>query len=311
MKVDLFVLNYNGAEYISECMNSLSEAVKHSAHDCRLFMIDNSSADESISIIQKKFPNIKILPMENRLLCSFNVATAQSQADVVFLLNNDLKADPAFIDPVISIFEKNKDAFLVTSKSFLFDGSYEGGLSTAFMSLGFFGTACRFPGFEERINNVGITFAGGFGAFDRKRFLELGGYDDLYLPGRMEDADLMFRAWKKGWKCYFQPKSILYHMGAKSFNQKYGVRGTMEIALRNTFLFMWKNINSPEYWLAHFFFLAPRMIWMLAKGHSELITAFVKALRRLRQAFSRRQREKTVTYQYSDREVFSFFSHGR
>ena len=84
----------------------------------------------------------------------------------------------------------------------------------------------------------------------------------------------------------------------------------MEIAHRNTFLFMWKNSEAPEYWLAHFLFLVPRIIWMLLRGHSELLTGFLKALPKLKQALSKRQQEKKVPYQYSDREVLSFFRHG-
>lgn len=312
MKISFFILNYNGADFLSGCVASFLEAIQNSTYDCQLIVVDNVSTDHSVSLIKTTYPNVRIMRMlKNRVLCSFNDAVSQSNSDIVFLLNNDLKADPFFIDPMVSIFKENEDAFLVTAKSLLFDGSYEGGRSIPFMSYGIFATTCHFPGFEKLKEKSGYTFAAGFGAFHRQRFLDLGGYDDLYLPGRVEDSDLMLRAWKRGWKCYYQPRSLLYHMGGKSFKQRFGERGTMEIAHRNTFLFMWKNMESPRYWSSHLFFLLPRMIWMLAHGHWEFISAFVKALAKLRQVFQRRRSEKNIVYQFSDREIISFFRHGR
>lgn len=311
MRVELFVLNYNGAHYISDCIDSFLQAIRNSSHECCLSMIDNKSADDSVRVIRSKFQEVNVIPMEeNRVLCSFNKAAARSQAEIVFLLSNDLKAGPFFIDPILSVFLEKQDVFLVASKSFLFDGSYEGGRSIPFMSFGLFGTACRFTGYERLIDRFGITFSAGFGAFNRKKFLELGGYDDLYLPGRMEDADLMFRAWKKGWKCYYQPKSILYHMGGKSFKDRFGERGTMEIAHRNTFLFMWKNVRSPQYLFQHFFFLLPRTVWMVLRGRYEFFTGFLKALGRLRQGLLRRREERRIQYAFNDRQVLRFFQDG-
>jgi hypothetical protein len=36
----------------------------------------------------------------------------------------------------------------------------------------------------------------GFGAYRKSFFLELGGFDDLYLPGTVEDCDICFRFWR-------------------------------------------------------------------------------------------------------------------
>ena len=310
MKIDLFILNYNGASYIEEAIRSFVVAINHSRHMCKLNIIDNSSTDESLEIIRRSFPEIAVFPMENLFLCSFNKAVAASQADIIFLLNNDLKADPFFIDPMVSIFETHKDVFMSSAKSFLFDGSYEGGLSIPFFVFGHFGTICRFKDFEKLNTTTQPTFSAGFGAFDREKFLTLGGFDTLYLPGRMEDADLSFRAWRKGWKCYYQPKSVLYHMGGKSFKERFGIRGTMEIAHRNAFLFTWKNIHDQQYLFSHFFFLIPWMIWMVLKGQFEFVTAFFKALGRIQMAVVRRRKEKKISYQLSEREVISFFQNG-
>jgi hypothetical protein len=54
---------------------------------------------------------------------------------------------------------------------------------------------------------------GGATAWDRKRFLMLGGFDSLYFPGYWEDVDLSWRGWKRGWRCLYEPRSVVYHAG--------------------------------------------------------------------------------------------------
>ena len=312
MKAELFILNYNGAAYIANTIRTMLISVARSSYPCHLTVIDNVSTDESVALIRERFPSIQTNRMkENRVLCSFNEAVKQSEADIVFLLNNDLTADPDFIDPLINTFLEKKDAFMTAAKSFLPDHSYEGGRSIPFVKYGMFGTTCRFKGFENRVDRLGITFSAGFGAFDRRRFLALGGFDDLYLPGRLEDADIALRAWRLGWKCYYEPRSILYHDGAKSFKARFGTRGTLEIAHRNTFLFIWKNVHDPKYWIHHWLFLIPRLLWSLGRGRFEFITGFIQALFKMRHAFSKRQSEINMPYVYTDREIITLFQHGR
>ena len=54
-------------------------------------------------------------------------------------------------------------------------------------------------------------------AVDRRRFLELGGYDPIYFPGRIEDLDLGFRGWMAGYRGYYVPESVAYHWGFGTF----------------------------------------------------------------------------------------------
>jgi N-acetylglucosaminyl-diphospho-decaprenol L-rhamnosyltransferase len=309
-KVDLFVLNYNGATFILDTIESLTKASKHSQNECQIIVIDNASTDDSVNIICERFSHIEIFQMaENRVLCAFNDAVRASKANIVFLLNSDLKVQTDFIDPMVDVFNRKEDVFLVGGKSFLLDETYEGGLSIPLMRYGMFGTSCNFQGHEHFLHSRKHTFSVGFGAYDRSKFLELGGFDDLYLPGRLEDADISFRAWRKGWLSYFEPKSVLYHAGAKSFKARFGVRGTREIAYRNTYLFMWKNIFDTKFWIAHWVFFLPRLFWMLIKGQPEYATALIKSFGRLRLALKRRRDEKRKKYKLTDREVFNQFKH--
>ena len=222
------------------------------------------------------------------------------------MLNNDIKVSNNFVDPLIELFKK-EDVFLVSPKSYYFDGRYEGGRSYTFMKYGIFGTDHFFKEDCEGANKKSYTFASGCGAVDREKFLELGGYDDLYLPGRLEDADLCFRAWKRGYKCYYEPKSVVYHKGAESFKSRFGVNGTLVINFRNVFLFTWKNISSPMFIFEHIVWLLPRLIIACLRGQIEFVYGFLKAVPLLPKAVKKRNPENCLL---SDRDVFRIVKHG-
>lgn len=304
MKVEIIILNYNGIELLKECLPSIINAAKKSKYDCRITLLDNRSTDASVNFIEKSFPDVNVhLAKENKVFCSFMEVADKTTADVLILLNNDIKTDESFVDPLIEVFFKNSDAFLVGPKCLAFDAKgYEGTKSKWWFDKGLFSSSSRYPFYEKDIDTEGYTMQAGFGAFDKNKFLELGGFDDLYLPGIMEDADFCYRAWKRGYKGYYQPKSLIYHMGQASFKKEFGSKKIMELAHRNTFLFMWKNIEDIRLWILHFVWLPVRLFYSVITGKLEFITGFFKALPKLNKAI--RKRRQINTGSLTDRDLF-------
>ena len=85
-------------------------------------------------------------------------------------------------------------------------------------------------------------------AVDRKKFLELGGFNRLFEPAYGEDLDLCFRAWRRGWRCIFEPASIVYHRESISFRQT-GADRPARLMLRASFLFQWASLPPAAGWI--------------------------------------------------------------
>ena len=66
---------------------------------------------------------------------------------------------------------------------------------------------------DGAVKDLFPCFYGGGGscAFDRAKFLELGGFDELLAPFYLEDTDLGYMAWKRGWKVLYHPRSVVWH----------------------------------------------------------------------------------------------------
>ncbi len=265
---------------LAQCLPSVAEAVRHAKTTAAVAILDNQSTDKSEEYVRKNYPEMTFVKApKNLVLCSYNDYLKTIVEPIAILLNNDIRVDKNFIDPLVEKFEENPTTFLVAPRMHSFDGrSVEAVDTRAKMKFGMFWASARYPGFEAHTMIPSETFASGIGAVSREKFLRLGGYDRRYLPGIMEDADLCLKAQRAGYHLYYEPRSLVYHMGQASFKKAFSDLKRETLAYRNTFLFMWKNCHGARFWLSHLFFLLLRMIWMLLKGRVGFIPGFFEAL---------------------------------
>src|SRR6266850_1764818 len=78
-------------------------------------------------------------------------------------------------------------------------------------------------------------------AVDRRKFIELGGFNRLFYPAYGEDLDLGFRAWRRGWRCIFEPASVVYHRESASFDTSEG-SPSKDLMRHAQFLFQWASL---------------------------------------------------------------------
>lgn len=251
MSIHLLVLNYNGRHLLEECLPSILRAAESSRHRCRVSVIDNQSCDDSVAILRRQFPQVALIRRPNRGLCSFNDVLAELDDPVAILLNNDIKLAADAVDPLVAPLLNpqpgDPPCFMTAPRCWRFDGrTYEGFKTSIRWRWGLVQATALFPGHEASIAAAGLTASAGAAiAVDRRLFLELGGFDPLYLPGRIEDLDFAFRGYLAGYAARYVPESVAWHRGMSTFGEAFGQEGCDRLALRNTLLFQWKNLRDP------------------------------------------------------------------
>ncbi len=312
--VCILILNYNGKDLLARYIPQFRKAAERSRHNCRVAVVDNKSTDDSVSFVRSAFSDVTVYEAkENRVLCSYNEVACGIEDDIVIFMNNDIGVEEDFVDPLVGPFLGDRDVFFVTPKCFGADRkTYEGNRTASRIRYGVFWSTALYPGYERWIDRPGPTSHGGFGAFDRRKFAQLGGYDDLYLPGRLEDADICFRARRRGWKCLYEPKSVVYHEGGTSFHKAFGVQKTMTINWRNTFLFMAKNLKDPLTPVEFLLWLPVQLAFSLLRGRPEFAVGLWQALPKLGQALAKRKalKEGGCFEGPSDRSLFEMGRRG-
>lgn len=265
MQIPILVLNYNGRDLLARCLPSLWAACERSRHAARVVVIDNSSTDESRSYLSERWPHVEVIERPNEGLVSYNSVLAQLDCPAALLVNNDVMLDANAIDalvaPLVPGLRHDPRCFMTAPRCFRPDGSYEGLKAAIDWRWGLARASCFYANHEACSEMPGLTAcAGPVLAVSRERFLALGGFDPLYLPGRIEDLDLAFRGYMAGYHVRYVPRSIAWHMGAATFGREFGAAGCDDLALRNTLLFHWKNLLATRHRLRHAIGLGVRLL---------------------------------------------------
>ena len=300
MKASLLVLNYNGLRLLKDCFDTLGAATNN-GHKHDVYLIDNYSTDNSIADTKEQYPWVRCVQApRNAFLYSYNDIMPSLETEAVLLLNNDILVEPDFIEPLLEHLHQ-PDVFAVNTKVLLGDRTTAQGSRTS-------GRYQRGSWWYEQLPDIKQTstcfFAlGGQAAFSRSKFLELGGFDELLWPLYHEDIDLSYRAWRRGWRVLYEPKSVLYHLGGQTSSSEYKQAQLREIVTKNTFLFQWKNVDDPKMRAEHMAWLPVRLARAVSQGDVPFLKGFRAALRQSRRAAAIRRREQPLR-KISDLEAF-------
>ena len=235
--VCLAVLNYNGRKHLEHLLPTACIAAKNFPGSCSVLVLDNRSTGPDVEWIKQEFPSVQVMVApENDFLFSYNWLAKKRDEDILILLNNDLKLPPNFVQPLVRHFAF-ADVFAVTATSRDWDDTmFTCGPARLKSHHGVY--EWDYQRSDQQLCHT-LFCSGGFMAVDRKKFLELGGFNRLFWPVYSEDLDLCFRAWRKSWRCIFEPGSIVHHRENGSM-----VGRASRLMLRASLLFQWSSLPS-------------------------------------------------------------------
>jgi len=248
--------NWNGRDLLEKYLPSVIAAMPDSPRN-EIIVVDNGSQDGSAQFVREHFPQVRVLALERNLGFGggSNAGFRSARNDIVVLLNSDMRVERNFLQPLLDGFQDEK-TFSVSCQIFFSDPDkqrQETGLTEGWWLQGGLRVRHRI---EPEIDQLYPCFYGGGGscAFDRKKFLELGGFDELLRPFYLEDTDLGYLAWKRGWKVLYQPASVVYHEHRGTIGKRFSEAYIQSVLKKNFVLFTWKNIHDWRWLGSHFFF---------------------------------------------------------
>jgi len=214
-KVFIVVLNYNGGKLIESCLESLKKVDYSNLYT---LIVDNNSSDDSVTMIEKKFSELKII--KNKKNSGFaggnNIGinfALKNGADYVLLLNQDTEVEADFLKELVKEGEKDDKTGLLSplifwkrTKQIWFSG---GRISWWSMK--------NFHEFDLLKGDSSETaFLTGCSLLIKRAVLEkIGLLDDIFFL-YWEDVDYSVRAKKAGFKIKVVPRSVIYHFEASN-----------------------------------------------------------------------------------------------
>jgi len=250
----IVIPNWNGRDLLEKYLPSVVAAAERVAGS-EVIVVDNGSTDGSAAFVAERFPQVRVVALEKNLGFGggSNAGFRAARHDVVVLLNSDMRVEPGFLQPLLDGFT-DAHVFSVSCQIFFSDPNKvreETGLTEFWWERGNLRVRHRA---EPTIRELYPCAYGGGGscAFDRRKFLELGGFDELLAPFYLEDTDLGYMAWKRGWKNLYQPASVVYHEHRGTIGRRFSEAYIQGVLKKNFLLFTWKNIHQWRRLLANF-----------------------------------------------------------
>jgi len=223
-KVSIIIPHYNNFPILDQCLKSL-ENITYS--NLEIIVIDNNSYDDSFQKIKNNYKNLILKKSSKNLgyTGGCNLGASCATGDYLLFLNNDTVQDPHFLNYMVDSLDKDEKIASVQSKiknfknKDLFDyagacGGYIDYLVFPFCRGRIFNTVEKdIMQYEESRD---VFWTSGTAFLTRKSvFINMGGFDEK-LFAHMEEIDYCWKCNLANYKCIVNPKSVVYHEGAKT-----------------------------------------------------------------------------------------------
>jgi GT2 family glycosyltransferase len=294
--VSVVIPNWNGRKLLEAYLPSVLKAARRAG--AGVIVADDASSDDSVSWLAEHAPGVEVLTSEiNRgFLRNANRGVMSARSDVVILLNNDVETEEDFIAPLLRHFERD-DVFGVSPAilSLTHEGADEGVNHFTFEHGLILSKFLCLQGMAPPTAPAPIGYVcGAAAAYDRKKFLELGGFDVLFSPNYFEDADLGYSAWKRGWRVVYEPASIVRHQHSATMKQCYGPSRLRRLFAERMFWFNWKHLGDRDLLLYHALWLLRLPVSHIRHGRWPELAGYFLAPRRLIKALRSRRQSAAV-----------------
>jgi hypothetical protein len=293
-KVSIIIVNWNGLEDTSECLESLK---KISYPNYEVIVVDNNSTGDDVRVLREKFADY-IHVIENDKNYGFaggaNIgmshAMADSQSDYILLLNNDTVVDTDFLTFLVEAAESQKSAGLVGGKTYFLNDPNQIQIVWGKTNLWHWQLFLPVPRYSSyrKIADKGqydylkdVEWVSGCAILIKKKVIDkIGLLEESYFGG-LEDFDYCFSARKAGFIVLYTHRANVWHKNAQSFNKVKGYRAFLDA--RNRFIFMKRHAGKPQYILfvlnfvmVYFWFRAA--FFVLVVGKPAIVASFFKGM---------------------------------
>jgi GT2 family glycosyltransferase/glycosyltransferase involved in cell wall biosynthesis/SAM-dependent methyltransferase len=310
-RCSIVVVTWEGKDLLAASLPPLLDAIRFQGGEHEIIVVDNGSTDGTEEYLRDHFPEVRVIRNQHNEYFGGgnNLGVQEAKNDVVVLLNNDMIVHKDFLAPLLDGF-RSPEVFAVGSQVFLAD-SNKPREETGKTRASFNGYDLDWkhdpisPRDEQELYVPVFWGHGGAVALDRQKFRWLGGFDRLYDPFYVEDADLSYQAWKVGWQCLLAIRSKVIHKH-RSSTKRFGDQFITQIVRRNHELFIWKNFGDLPNLFKHFlrgYRQRIRRAGIPGIGIRLELRAFLGALKRLPRVISRRLRLARWIVR-SDQEIF-------
>ncbi|MFA6074527.1 MAG: glycosyltransferase family A protein [Negativicutes bacterium] len=225
MQVSVIIPTYNREKYLLDAIESIiNQNISPSLYE--IIVVDNSADGGARDIVEKKYGAVENVKYVHEPAPGLHSArhrgVVESIGEILIFVDDDIIADPQWLNSILETFDKYLNAKIVGGKSipkyevappawteYLWDRAL-GNNICGYWSLVDFGDVEK----EITPNYVwGLNFS-----IRRETYFELGGMHPDVIPKHLQrfqgdgETGLTYKIIEKGYKAYYQPKAQVQHV---------------------------------------------------------------------------------------------------
>lgn len=251
-RIAVVILNWNGSEMLQHFLPSV---IQHSQDMADVYVADNGSTDDTVSMMFHRFPHVKLIALDENFGFAegYNRALKEVDNEFVVMLNSDVEVTSGWLQPMLEYMDAHPEVAGCQPKILNYYNrayfEYSGAAGGYLDCWGF--PFCRgrvlnrVEKDEGQYDTVAPVFWVSGAAFfiRRQDYFAAGGLDGRFFA-HMEEVDLCWRLRARGRSLVCLPQSVVYHVGGATLS-KSNPRKTL-LNFRNNLLMLYKNLPARQ-----------------------------------------------------------------
>lgn len=210
-RVSIVIVNFNGGALLAECAASVAA---QTYRDLETIVVDNGSTDGSLASAVLGDATVVRLEANTGFARGNDIGIARASGDLVLTLNNDARLAPTCVAELVAAADRHPDAGMFAPKILV---SVDTARIDSAGLLVYADGVDRPRGWQEL---DGPAFAeeteilmpcASVGLYRRAMLDDVGLFDEDYFL-YLEDGDLGMRARFRGWRCWYAPAAVAFHL---------------------------------------------------------------------------------------------------
>ena len=170
-----------------------------------IIVVDNGSDDGTEEFLACRGVTVEVSAEALSFAAAVNRGIARARYSRVLLLNNDMLLEEGFFAPLLAAFERVPGLFCATAQILFPPGQRREETGKAVMrqqAPADFPVHCLEP-LPGEDSSYALYGSGGCSLYDTGKLRALGCVNEVFAPAYVEDLDLGYRAWQRGWPTVF------------------------------------------------------------------------------------------------------------
>jgi hypothetical protein len=228
MDISIIIVTWNTRDLLQSCLESIYKTIHDISYE--IICVDNASRDGSVAMLQKKYPEVRLIQNEGNR--GFGAANNQAMRIMTgryaLLLNSDTVLEENAVRELFTFMEAHSDAAMACGQLLNADGSKQNSVASfpnlltllTNTSLLEYLFPKRYP--SKRYNHdqpIEVDSCIGACFVVRKKAIEdVGMLDERYFFF-FEETDWAHQMRNAGWKIFHVPTAFIYHLQGQSIGR--------------------------------------------------------------------------------------------